>query len=173
MSRSARVAFDWGDGHHEFRLAIDQLDELDQLCGVGPGYALGLISAGTHGNWKAKWIREVIRLGLIGGGAAPVAALQLVRTYVDARPLEENIFAAHAILAASVVGVEDDAPGEPEGAAATAPNSQTVASASPSSTATAPRSDSRRKTSAAAPSGSSPPPSPAGGRRTARTTKTS
>lgn len=34
--------------------------------------------------------REILRLGLIGGGTAPTDALRLVRTYVENRPAAEN-----------------------------------------------------------------------------------
>ncbi|WP_083532108.1 gene transfer agent family protein [Rhizobium pusense] len=34
--------------------------------------------------------RELVRLGLIGGGTAPKEALRLVRTYVEERPAAEN-----------------------------------------------------------------------------------
>ena len=75
MSRSAKVRLEWGDGEYDFRLAIGQLDEYDDLTGCGPGFALGLIQTGPFANWKPKMVREAIRLGLIGGGMEPFAAL--------------------------------------------------------------------------------------------------
>lgn len=171
MSRSAKVSIDWGDGSHDFRLRIGELEELDEKCGVGPGFALGQILAGVHGNWKAKMLREVIRLGLIGGGATPADALKLVRRYVDERPLSESITAAQLVLQACIVGVGDDAPGESAGAAKVDRPSPTAASDSPTSTEPPRPPESAPPTSATAASGRSRPRSPAGAPPTASTRK--
>lgn len=111
MSRSGAITFDWADGAHTFRLAIGQLRELQEKCDAGPQVLLRRLS---DGSWRVDDVRETIRLGLVGGGAAPTRALDLVRVYVDDRPLLENVGPAQAILMAALVGAPDgEAPGKP------------------------------------------------------------
>jgi hypothetical protein len=136
VSRSARVTLEWGDGDHLFFLGVDQLLELDELCGVGPGFLLGKVLQGVYGNWKARELREVLRLGLIGGGAAAPAAARLVKRYFDSvdRPIGESLVQVQVILEACLIGVEDDTPGERAGESlTTAPLSPTAGSALPTS----------------------------------------
>ena len=122
MSRTGKVRLTWADGDYDFALKIDQLNELETLTSsddaaqrVGPGHMLGQLIAGVYGNWKARWLHDIIRLGLIGGGMEPVPALRLVRRYVDVRPLSESLEPAKAILMAAIVGGDEDEPGEIEG----------------------------------------------------------
>lgn len=178
MSRSAKVRLTWGGDERTFRLGVGELDELDALCDIGPGYALALIeSAGVHGNWRAKHIRETIRLGLIGGGLDQHVALRLVKRYVDAKPLGENLTTAANILRAAIVGVPDDPVPGLSGEGSNASLSPEGASGSASSTNQEPPSASASPTSKPALSGSSPTPSKAGdaptGRRKKASTKTS
>jgi hypothetical protein len=117
MSRSAKITLTWGDGEYTFRLRIAELVELQEKCDAGPAFILERLATGR---WKVEDIRETIRLGLIGGaggdkGFSPSKATTLVQRYVDARPLQENINHAYAILAASVVGHEDEPLGKPKG----------------------------------------------------------
>ena len=132
MGRAAAVEIDWADGTHAFRLAIGQLVELQEKTGVGP---MALWRRLVESEWRVGDLRETIRLGLIGGGAAPSAALTLVRDYVEARPLVESVPVAIAILAAALYG----APDEPVGKE-TAPPAATAGreSNSPNATPSAP-----------------------------------
>ena len=77
-------------------------------------------------------VREILRLGLIGGGMKPFEALAMVKRYVEERPLLESMLVAAAVMQAALAGVPDDPVGKPQ--AETAP--QTVSS-SPQSTASA------------------------------------
>jgi hypothetical protein len=133
MSRDAAITLDWADGTYAFRLPWGQLAELQEKTGCGPQFLLSRLVAGS---WKVEDLRETIRLGLIGGGAEPLKALDLVRRYVEQRPLLESVMPARAILTAALVGApgEDwpgkDAPGETK-----APDpSPTDGSTSPGST---------------------------------------
>lgn len=116
MSRSGAIDQDWGDGSHRFRLAWGQLAELQEKCAAGP-YA---ILARLHsGDWRIEDISNVIRLGLMGGGAAPTDAITLVRRYVEdtgTHPLLRNLPIAIAILSAALVGAPEEKVGEPEAA---------------------------------------------------------
>ena len=53
-------------------------------------------------------ISQPIRLGLIGGGLEPAKALRLVRDYVEAHPLMQNVLTATAILGAAILGVPEE-----------------------------------------------------------------
>lgn len=109
MSRLGAVTLEFADGEYPFRLRMAQLIELDETCGVGPQKMLIEYS---EANGRVKWTREIIRLGLIGGGLEPVKASRLVKDYVDERPLMESLLHAQAILGAAIVGMPDDAPPE-------------------------------------------------------------
>lgn len=65
------------------------------------------------GDWRVDDVRETIRLGLIGGGLTPSDAFLLVASYVDARPLHENVGIAASILMHAIVGDPDDPVGKP------------------------------------------------------------
>lgn len=107
MSASAKVDFDWADGHYVFRLPIGPAIELEEKCAAGLREIYTRLATGT---WRIADLRETLRLGLIGGGLAPDAALRLVRRYVDERPFEENVRPAMLVLMAALVGVPDDQP---------------------------------------------------------------
>ena len=109
MSRDATIELDWADGEHRFRLGWGELIKLQEACDAGPLVIFGRLGSGT---WRLNDIRETMRLGLIGGGKTPDAALALVRDYVEARPPMENVALARAILGAAVLGPADEAPGE-------------------------------------------------------------
>lgn len=101
MSADGSTTLLWADGEHRFRLAIGQLRELQEKCDVGPGELLMRLT--TH-RWRVDDILQTIRLGLIGGGMAPIDALVLVTRYVENRPWGENVVIAAQILVAAVTG---------------------------------------------------------------------
>lgn len=113
MSRDATVTFDWADGTHSFRLAWGQLAELQEKCDAGPYVVLQRLHSGA---WRIEDISNIIRLGLIGGKMEPVAALKLVRAYVEARPPMENLVPAQVILSAALMGAPEEAVGEGDAA---------------------------------------------------------
>lgn len=116
MSRSASVTLEWADGEYPFRLAIGQIEELQEKTDCGPYFLLNRLLNGT---WRVHDARETIRLGLIGGGMTPADALKLVKRYVDDRPLLESVKPAAAILSAACIGAPDgEAPGKDKAARA-------------------------------------------------------
>lgn len=121
------VSFDWADGHYTFRLAIGGWRELRDKTGAGP---YELYERAVRRRWFVDDLREVIRLGLIGGGTEPVAALKLVQAYVEERPLLESVPVALAIMSAALVAPEGDQPKKGKGRRA----KTTGRSASPTST---------------------------------------
>jgi hypothetical protein len=123
------VDLKFADGEYHFALLLPQIFELERNCG-GPdaegvrrgksifqiydelSAGLGLSVDGDAvfmggGKAHAKDIRECVRLGLIGGGATPIDAKQLVDDYCfPARPIAECLGVAWAILRAAIEGVE-------------------------------------------------------------------
>lgn len=66
--------------------------------------------------WRIEGISNIIRLGLIGGKMEPVAALKLVRAYVESRPPMENLVPAQVILSAALMGAPEETVGEADAA---------------------------------------------------------
>lgn len=145
MSRDGSITLDWGNDSHRFRLGIGELRELQEAVNgrrakigaplVGPGTLWR--SLPTYDAWPDD-VREIVRIGLIGGGMKPVEALSLVRRYVDARPLAESSVHAQLILGAALFGPPDEAL---EGKDEAAETTTTTGSASLPSTETEPSSD--------------------------------
>ncbi|MFD2679031.1 tail tube GTA-gp10-like protein [Camelimonas lactis] len=109
-NRNGVVETDFGDGPHRFRLAMGELEELQEKTGVGP---FVLMQRFISGEWRVGDVRETVRLGLIGGGMEPLAALRLVRRYVD----EKNWWISHTALAkvimmAALAGAPEELPGK-------------------------------------------------------------
>lgn len=95
----------WADGEYRFCLPLAQLEELQRICDAGP---MVIAERLRHGVWKIEDVHATLRLGLIGGGMAPVEALRLVRTYVHERPWGENAVPALVVINAALFGVSGD-----------------------------------------------------------------
>lgn len=109
MSRNGSVSFAWGDGDHVFRLGLGELRELQEKSGVSP---FTLYDRLRDGHPMVDDAREVLRLGLIGGGAKPIEALTLVRRYADDAPLAVSTAPALLALTAALLGVAEEEPGK-------------------------------------------------------------
>ena len=114
MSRSARYVGAFGDGPHDFQLRIGELEELQELTDAGPEEIFHRVS---EGRWRVADLRETIRLGLKGGGMAPLQARAMVDRYAEAGELAGLKSLVTAILAAALVGApdEDEPSGEMQG----------------------------------------------------------
>lgn len=116
MSRNATVTAPFGDKAYDFRLGIAELVEHDRLCDAGPEFVLEAIWAGS---WRIPYIRETIRLGLIGGGMDPMQALVMTDAYAGPGALFGLKALASNILSAAIMGppeeADDDAPEKPTG----------------------------------------------------------
>ncbi|EHK56817.1 gene transfer agent family protein [Allomesorhizobium alhagi] len=149
MSRDASVTLDFGDNTYLFRLAWGELEKLQEERDTGPYVILDRL---LTGRWLVQDIASPIRLGLIGGGMEPIAALKLTRAYVEGRPPLENLVVAQRVLGAGLLGASDeDEVGKKSGAASPEEEkslSPTENSDLPPSTGTEPSSASRRKKSA-------------------------
>jgi hypothetical protein len=105
MSRDASVALDFANDTYVFRLAWGEIAKLQEERDSGPYVILDRL---LSGRWLIQDIAATIRLGLVGGGADPVAALKLVRSYVESRPPLENLVIAQRVLGAGLMGAADE-----------------------------------------------------------------
>ncbi len=130
-----KIELEWGDGTYPFALPLAQLEELQRLCDAGPVVIAGRLEAGA---WLVGDVYHTVRLGLIGGGVTPVAALHLCKLYVLARPWVENVMPALAVLQAVLVGKPDEPVGKsPAAGEESDPPARTESSTSGTSTASA------------------------------------
>lgn len=148
-NRHGLIVQDFGDGSHQFRLAMGQLEELQEKTGVGP---FVLLTRFQSQEWRIQDVSNTIRLGLVGGGMEPIAALNLTRRYVEDRSDWINSARlCYGIMLAALAGAPEEAPGKGgarRGKAARRANSQTENSGSANSTGRRRRSASALPTSA-------------------------
>lgn len=163
MSADGSVTLNWAGEERKFRLAIGQLRELQESVNrwrttigaplIGPNSLMRLLAAGDA--WPSD-VREIIRLGLIGGKDTKINLIPgLMTRYVDERPLMESTQVAQAVLLVALVGVPEDPVGKKPQAETEAET--TTASSSPPSTEPDAPSDLAHEKSTTAPSGSLPP----------------
>lgn len=113
------VRLTWPGGEHAFRLRIGELRGLQTATNSGPEQIFNRIRSG---NWKADDLIQTIRWGLVGSGEMTASdAATYVTPLIDLHPLSEFKLTALAVLAASLLGVDDDPLGEEEGVTETPP----------------------------------------------------
>jgi hypothetical protein len=95
----------FGDRERAFTLTDPMLAELERLTEFGVG-ALYFKLMGLA--FTAETLREIIRLGLIGGGTSPEDAKRLCDTYATDRPLSEVFPLALEIMEARWNGAGSD-----------------------------------------------------------------
>ncbi len=120
MSRHGAVELDFGDGTYTFRLGLSEIEELEDKRDASL-FALHLRLHPEVRDARLRDISETIRIGLIGGGLAPVEALAKIRRYVDERPIDENRDIAYAVVAAALARVHPDQLVPPQSGEALAP----------------------------------------------------
>ncbi len=85
-----------GDGEHAFQIKGKHIPELERLSGVGIG---SLFKRLTEGHFRHADIRNVIRLGLIGGGEmTPQEVSDFCALWVTDRPMIESYPIAVSIM---------------------------------------------------------------------------
>jgi hypothetical protein len=124
------VTLQFGDGDYRFRIAFGQWRELQESVNkarleigepvIGPKELL--LALVNYNCWPHD-VREVIRLGLIGGGMKTDRALVLVKRYVEAVPFSQAIPTARVVLQTAMFGPPDDQVGK----APTVPEPETPA----------------------------------------------
>ena len=113
----------WPGGEHPFRLALAQLEGLQQKTDAGPEWlAMRLRS----GQWFGTEAFEVLRWGLIGGGMKPDAAKKAVSDAFDRHPVGSFKVPALTVLMAALYGPPDDDVGKPSLAGETTPTGESA-----------------------------------------------
>ena len=113
------VTMTWPGGEHPFRLALAQLEGLQQKTDAGPEWLLMRLQTGQ---WTAVEVFETLRFGLIGGGMEDGSAAKAVRNAFDRHPLIEFKVPALSVLMAALYGPTEDRVGEPSPAGETTPS---------------------------------------------------
>jgi hypothetical protein len=134
------VTLIFGGAEYPFRIAFGQWRELQESVNkarieigepaVGP---MSLFRALLDGNAWPHDVREVIRLGLIGGGMKPERALVLVKRHIEAAAYYDVLPAARIVLQYSMFGPPNDPVGKAPTPAAPETPAMTTASGSPPS----------------------------------------
>lgn len=118
MSRDGAITLDWADGTYPFRFGLAEWEMLQEATDCGPWYleallfgtAIMLQKPEAVKDLQPRYLGEIIRCGLIGGGMSPKDALAKVRLYVHARPPGESLAPALAVLRAGLDGAPDEPP---------------------------------------------------------------
>lgn len=111
------VTLTWPGGEHPFALPIGALRALQEARDAGPEELLNRIRLGT---WRVDDLTQVLRWGLVGGGAMDAAeAARLVTGLFDLHPAAQFKLAAFGVLEHALFGPADDPAGKPEGVKAT------------------------------------------------------
>ncbi|TAU48184.1 gene transfer agent family protein [Rhizobium ruizarguesonis] len=96
----------FGDGEKTFAFPTRELiEELEHKTGQPIG---ALFRRFQSHDFSFSDLTEVIRLGLIGGGASPADADRLVSVYSINRPLTESFLVALGIITTLFLGTEED-----------------------------------------------------------------
>lgn len=95
----------FGDAEYDFTLTFVLLKELEKSTGLP---SLALFTRIFNRESSIADLTEVIRLALIGGGAHPARAAELVAAYAADRPFAENYPLAFDIAQATWFGKDDD-----------------------------------------------------------------
>lgn len=130
MSRSAKIRTFFGDRDYEFCLLIGQCVELQEITDCGLAVTLVRLQ-----QFHVRDIKEVLRLGLIGGGMKSEDAFRLVERHVVSGEIGQGADVAYRVVAAAIAGVPDEKLGESKGEWIADPLSQTESSDMPTSTA--------------------------------------
>jgi hypothetical protein len=138
MSRAAEVTLLWGGEERLFRLPIGRIRAIQEKCDAG---LPELLRRYITQSWMIDDVREVILQGLLGGGLDNQSATKAVMAYFDDTPIQPHIMVAQAVVAAAIVGVDDEDLGEPEGEAeaATSPSPEESSASHPSTEAGSPQ----------------------------------
>lgn len=128
MSANGTRSIVWANGEDQFCIAkVGLILDLEDKCKCGIATVMGRLEAGA---WHLNDVRETIRLGLIGGGMTPEAAMAAVRRHVDDAPLGIHVLLAYEVVKAAIFGVPDDPVGKGSPAEAKETGSFTATDAS-------------------------------------------
>lgn len=110
MSATGTRTIVWANGEDVFCIAkVGLILDLEDKCKSGFAVVMARLESGA---WGINDVREPIRLGLIGGGMKPEAAMAAVRRHVDENPLAHSVLVAYEVVKAAMFGVPDDPVGQ-------------------------------------------------------------
>ncbi len=110
MSATGTRTIVWANGEDTFCIAkVGLILDLEDKCKSGFSTIMARLE---NGAWGINDVRETIRLGLIGGGMKPEAAMAVIRRHVDENPLAHSVLVAYEIVKAAMFGVPDDPVGK-------------------------------------------------------------
>lgn len=113
-----QIVLKWADGkNYPFNLRMKELEELERIFGMGWGAIFQNLMLGT---FKIAMLKDIPRLGLIGGGMGAVEAAELVDMYIGRDrievPLEKGpnspLNLSIAIAKHVMYGMPEPSPGE-------------------------------------------------------------
>lgn len=141
MSSDGSIMLMWGDGENKFRYGIGQFRELQEKVNarrlhigaplIGP---MTLLDALREKNVWPDDLRDILRIGLVGGGLTASETHRKLVLYFDASPPADSMLPAYLILLAGFIGVPED---EIKKKMEVKTTTKTDQSSSPSSTGTA------------------------------------
>jgi hypothetical protein len=115
MSADGSITLVWGDGENKFRFGIGQFRELQDCVNqrrlaigaplVGPMSLLNLLKASDA--WPDD-VRDVLRIGMVGGGAPIVTVARKLAAHFDNSPPLEHMLPAFTVLLAGLAGAPGD-----------------------------------------------------------------
>lgn len=105
MSRDGSIDLELGDRTHRFRLAIGELEKLQEETGVGAAEHLYRLHVSENAAWRH--VRAILLVGLIGGGLGVSEAHAIARG-LDDMPAVRAIAVAALVMAAALEGAEDE-----------------------------------------------------------------
>jgi hypothetical protein len=131
MSAPGTIVIDWANGSDTFCLQkVGFLLDLEDKCKAGFPTIMARLEGG---GWYVSDVREVIRMGLIGGGMNPKDANTAVRNHIDLNEdgIAPSVLVAYHVMHAAMFGSpKDDPVGKQEPAEATGTGSTTTTAAS-------------------------------------------
>jgi len=95
----------FGDQERKFQLTTPLIIEIERKIGSGIGAIAQRLFAQQHSHNE---LVEIIRLGLVGGGADPATATALTDAYLTNAPIMPNYMIAHAVISAAFFGSEPE-----------------------------------------------------------------
>ena len=110
MSATGTRTIVWANGEDVFCIAkVGLILDLEDKCKSPFAVIMARLE---NGAWGLNDVRETIRLGLMGGGMKPEAAMAAVRRHVDENPLAHSVLVAYEVVKAAMFGVPDDPVGK-------------------------------------------------------------
>ncbi|MGB3536796.1 MAG: GTA-gp10 family protein [Mesorhizobium sp.] len=130
MSRHGQIDIRLGGKLATYRLGLDEIEELEELIDMSVFVAMGALAAALPFLKQKQW-REIIRLGLVGGGMSRAEADARTSVMLDEHGPTQCQAIALRVLGAALGKVYGDSPSGETGAKPNQP-----ASTSPQSMAT-------------------------------------